>query len=78
MVFLYLLGFEEELDKFLFCMLTLVLVATTASCMAFAISALAPVTTVAIMGMGEATTLQMVCMLYSDSCLAVHTSQHFC
>ena len=75
---LNLLGFEQEIDNFLFFVLTVVLTATTASAMAFAISARAPVTSVAIMGMGQATILQMVHVLYSDTFMLCILYKHFC
>ena len=59
-----LLGFEEEVDKFFFCMLALVLTATSTSGLAFAISARAPTATIAIVGMAGSIVLQMVRVLY--------------
>ena len=61
---LYLLGFEPVVEKFFFFMLTVALLSSAASAMAFAISARAPVTTVGIVGTAVAFILQIVCNIY--------------
>ena len=67
------LGFEQEIDKFFFCMLALVLTATGTSALAFAISARAPSATIAIVGMAISIVVQMVRVLYSISfMLGIH------
>ena len=60
--YIYLLGFESAVEKFFFYMLTLALLSSTASAMAFAISARAPVTTVGIVGTAVSFILQIVCL----------------
>jgi len=57
----YYLGFEQEIGKFFFFMLAVTLLASTASALAFAISALAPVTAVATVGMIVSLIAQLVC-----------------
>ena len=57
----YSLGFEPEVGKFSFFVLTVALLASTASALAFAISARAPVTAVATVGMIVSFIVQLVC-----------------
>ena len=54
-------------------MLALVLTATSVSSLAFVISATSPLASIAIVRMAITIILQMVCILYTESCLAVHT-----
>ena len=55
-----ILGFEPDVGKFFFFMLTVPLLASTATSLAFAISARAPVTTVAIVGTAVSYIIQLV------------------
>ena len=57
---LWLLGLEPEAGKFFFFMLSIALMASCASALAFAISARAPVTTLAIVGTAVSFILQVV------------------
>jgi len=60
---LYIVGFEPDAGKFFFYMLTIALMASTASALAFAISARAPVTTLAIVGVTSSFIIQVVCLV---------------
>ena len=57
----FLLGFEPDVGKFFFFTLTVPLLASTATSLAFAISARAPVATVAIVGTAVSYIVQLVC-----------------
>ena len=57
--YLYI-GFEQDVGKFFFFMLTVSLLSSTISAMAFAISARAPVTTVGIVGTAVCFIVQIV------------------
>ena len=61
MYMLYLIGYEPDAGKFFFFMLILALLASTASALAFAVSARAPVATVGIVGVSVCFILQVVC-----------------
>ena len=56
----FLLGLEPDAGKFFFFMLTVALLASTASATAFAISARAPATPVGIVGVAVSFILQIV------------------
>ena len=57
-----LIGFEPDANKFFFFMLTIALLSVTATALAFAISARAPVTTIALVGNAGVIILQVVCI----------------
>lgn len=58
----YLIGFEPEAGKFFFYMLVVALLSSTTSALSFAVSARAPVTTVAILGTALCYVIQLVCI----------------
>ena len=55
-----MVGFEPDAGKFFFFMLTIALLSVTATAMVFAISARAPVATLALVGSAGAIILQVV------------------
>ena len=65
----YSLGLEEEVGKFFFFMLAVALLSSAATALAFAISARAPVTTVAMMGIIVSFIVQMVCIYDIFRCM---------
>ena len=56
------IGFEPVVEKFFFYMLTVALLSSAASALAFTISARAPVVAVGILGTAVSFILQVVCM----------------
>ncbi|XP_065906205.1 broad substrate specificity ATP-binding cassette transporter ABCG2-like isoform X2 [Dysidea avara] len=56
----WMIGFEPEAGKFFFYMLTIALMASCASALAFAVSARAPVTTLAIVGVTSSFIIQVM------------------
>jgi len=65
----YSLGLEQEVGKFFFFMLAVALLSSAATALAFAISARAPVTTVAMMGIIVSFIVQIVCIYGIFRCM---------
>ena len=60
-MYVFYTGFEPDAGNFFFFMLTVALLSSTASALAFAISARAPVTAVGIVGTAASFIIQVVC-----------------